>query len=152
MKELSIRKAAPTDARVITEIAVSAFAVYVERMGKKPYPMLDDYAAHIAADHAWVLEEIKNIQAFAILIPQADASLMLDTIAVRPGFQRKGYGGALVAFAEKLASQLGARQVRVYTNVAMRENLAWYAALGFIEYERRLEKGYRRVFLRKDIS
>jgi ribosomal protein S18 acetylase RimI-like enzyme len=42
--------------------------------------------------------------------------------------------------------------VRLYTNEVMVENLAFYQRLGFVEVERRMDEGYRRVFLRKSLA
>ena len=49
-----IRSATAGDAGKIVSIAQEAYAMYVPRMGKKPFPMLDDYGAHIRDGHAAV--------------------------------------------------------------------------------------------------
>jgi ribosomal protein S18 acetylase RimI-like enzyme len=54
-----------------------------------------------------------------------------------------------VAFAEEKAAEHGLPEVRLYTNEKMHENLDIYARLGFEETGRRLDGGYRRVFMRK---
>lgn len=138
----------PDDEAAFRDIAEAAFAKYLERMDRKPFPMMDDYGAHIKAGNAWVLEDANGIEGYVVLIPQKD-SLMLDTIAVRPQCQGSGYGRALAAFAEKTARNMGLKKITVYTNEAMRENLVWYPALGYSEYDRRVEKGYNRVFFQK---
>lgn len=151
MKKYSIRLATQADEAVFREIAEASFAKYLERMDRKPFPMLDDYGTHINAGHAWVLEDIDGIEGYVVLIPQNDC-LMLDTIAVRPKCQHSGYGRALVAFAENKARGMGWNRITVYTNEAMLENLAWYPALGYSEYDRRVENGYNRVFFQKYLS
>ena len=44
--------------------------------------------------------------------------------------------------------QLRLPALRLYTNVAMTENLAMYRHLGFVETHRAVEDGYHRVHLR----
>lgn len=41
--------------------------------------------------------------------------------------------------------------VTLYTNERMTENIELYKKLGFEETERRLEKGYHRVYMRKTV-
>jgi hypothetical protein len=52
-------------------------------------------------------------------------------------------------FAEAEASRRGHSRIRLYTHERMVENIALYARCGYIEYERRQEQGFRRVFMRK---
>jgi len=54
-----------------------------------------------------------------------------------------------MAFAEELARAAGLPDLRLHTNEAMTENLAFYGRLGFEEISRSVQDGYRRVFLRK---
>ncbi len=70
MRASSIRKALPQDEKAIREIAEAAYGIYLERMDKKPAPMLEDYAARIAAGQAYALDDGKCVQAFMVLVPQ----------------------------------------------------------------------------------
>jgi ribosomal protein S18 acetylase RimI-like enzyme len=56
-----------------------------------------------------------------------------------------------VAFAEERARKEGLGEVRLYTNEKTQENLSVYTKLGFEETGRRLDGGYRRVFMRKPL-
>lgn len=47
--------------------------------------------------------------------------------------------------AERWAKERGYGRIILYTNVIMRENLAWYPALGYAQTHRVQEKGYDRV-------
>ena len=68
---------------------------------------------------------------------------------IAPSAQGKGYGRALVGFAEAEARRCGHGEVRLYTNVLMAENLALHGRLGFRETGRVSEKGYERVYMAK---
>jgi ribosomal protein S18 acetylase RimI-like enzyme len=89
--------------------------------------------------------------ALIVLRPDEDA-LFVENIAVDPLVQGKGHGRALLAFAEAEARRLGLSALRLYTNAAMTENLAYYPRLGFRETDRREEDGYRRVFFEKRVG
>jgi ribosomal protein S18 acetylase RimI-like enzyme len=144
-----IRLATPDDRHAVEEIVTAAYVHYVERIGKPPGPMLDDYGALIGADRVHVLEEDgRSITALIVLLPQPD-HLLLDNVAVRPTRQGRGLGRQLVAFAEDEARRLGYPEVRLYTHVTMVENIALYMRLGFVETGRGHEAGYDRVFMTK---
>ena len=79
--------------------------------------------------------------------PETDA-YFIDNIAVDPEHQGKGLGRYLIEHAATEARRLRLPAVRLYTNVAMTENLAMYAHIGFVETHRGTEDGFDRVYLR----
>jgi ribosomal protein S18 acetylase RimI-like enzyme len=146
-----IRAAAPRDAATVEAIVREAYAVYIDRIGKPPGPMLDDYATLIGAGVVSVLEAPDGaIAAIIVLLPKPD-HLLLDNIAVRRASQGQGLGRRLIAFAETEARRLGYREIRLYTHETMTENVALYTRLGFVETGRGHESGYDRVFMRKPL-
>jgi ribosomal protein S18 acetylase RimI-like enzyme len=70
---------------------------------------------------------------------------------VDPDYQRRGLGLAMMRFAEELAISNGLREIRLFTNVLMTENLDYYSKIGYFEYDRRTEDGYDRVFMKKKL-
>src|SRR5580700_11165835 len=95
-----IRPARPEDRAAVEAIVHAAYAVYIDRIGKPPGPMLDDYARLIADGLVSVFEDASGtIAAIIVLVPQPD-HLLLDNIAVRPDQQGQGLGRRLIAFAE----------------------------------------------------
>lgn len=144
-----IRPARPEDASAIRRLVQDAYSHYIARMGKPPGPMLDDYDRRITDRQAWVLEDADQLAGVLVLEDAGDDTLLLDNVAVAPSSQGKGYGRALIAFAETEARRRGMRQVRLYTNVVMTENLALYLRFGFHETGRVSEKGYERVYMAK---
>jgi ribosomal protein S18 acetylase RimI-like enzyme len=144
-----IRRARPEDCAAVKAIVHAAYAIYVDRIGKPPGPMLDDYARLIADSAVNVLEDPdRTMAAIIVLVPQPD-HLLLDNIAVRPDRQDRGLGRRLIAFAENEARRLGYAELRLYTHQKMTENIALYTRLGFVETGRGREAGYDRVFMRK---
>ena len=147
-----IRPAHPADQRAVEAIVHAAYAVYVERIGKPPGPMLDDYRRLIEECAVSVVEEADGAIAALIVLLDKPDHLLLDNIAVRPDRQRQGLGRRLVAFAESEARRRGCREVRLYTHVTMTENIALYTRLGFVETGRRHDGGYDRVFMTKALA
>src|SRR5712691_10425175 len=147
-----LRSARPEDRAAVEAIVEAAYSIYIERIGKPPGPMLDDYSRLIEAGAVSVVEEPGGLlAAIIVLVPKPD-HLLLDNIAVRPDRQGKGLGRRLVAFAESEARRLGHAELRLYTHVTMTENIALYRRLGFVETGRGREADYDRVFMTKPIA
>src|SRR5205814_3098336 len=79
----TIRPANPDDVPAIERVVDAAYLRYVERIGKKPGPMLDDYPARVAEGAVSVLISTGEIVGVIVLLPEAD-HLLLDNIAVLP--------------------------------------------------------------------
>ncbi len=148
---MTIRPALHDEARTVRDAVHAAYAHYVARIGKPPGPMLDDYPQRIADGQAWVLEDAGRIVGILVL-EETPAGLLLDNIAVLPDCQGKGYGRALIEFAESEARRLGHEEIRLYTHVLMTENISLYRRVGFVETERVSEKGYERVYMTKRLQ
>ena len=145
-----IRPANVADLPAIERIVSDAYRGYIERIGKPPGPMLDDYAEHVRNHAAWVTEISDQVIGLLILIDQTD-DLLLDNIAVAPSHHGRGIGRALLDFAEQEAVRRGYGEITLYTHEKMSENLAMYPALGWVETGRREQNGYQRVFFRKSL-
>jgi GNAT superfamily N-acetyltransferase len=146
-----VRLAKVADLSAIERIVSDAYRVYIERIGKPPGPMLDDYSVHVRNHAAWVAEIVDKIVGVLILLDEAD-HLLLDIVAVDPGHHGRGIGRALLNFAEQEAVRRGYREITLYTHEKMSENLAMYPALGWEETGRREQNGYQRVFFRKSLG
>lgn len=144
----NIRPAKIGDLYSVTACVREAYVKYVGRIGKEPAPMHADYEAAILAGEAWVMVEDDDTAGVLIMRPEED-HLFVETVAVRTAWQGKGLGRKLMAFAEEEARGLGLREIRLYTNEKMTENLPFYLGLGFEETGRGLDEGYRRVFMKK---
>ncbi|WP_278929292.1 GNAT family N-acetyltransferase [Pseudomonas qingdaonensis] len=146
-----IRPATAHDVAPVQALIEAAYALYIPRIGARPGPMLEDYAALIAQGRVEVFEEQGQVLGVLVLIAQADG-LLLDNVAVSPAAQGRGLGRQLMAHAEARARQLGLEVVRLYTNEAMSENLGLYGRLGYRETHRAEQAGFRRVFMEKRLG
>lgn len=143
-----IRPATVDDICAIEAIVHAAYSPYIERIGRKPGPMLDDYHQQVTAERVHVLEHAGQVHGFVVLIHH-EKYLLLDNLAVAPGAQGLGYGRLLLEFTERQARQ---GSIRLYTNEAMSENIALYTRKGYVETHRAEENGLRRVYMQKDLT
>jgi ribosomal protein S18 acetylase RimI-like enzyme len=141
-----IRAAVTADAATVRSVVDAAYGHYVARIGKPPGPMLDDYAKRISDQQTWVLEDDGRIVGILVL-EQGPAGLLLDNVAVLPDSQGKGFGRALVNFAEAEGRRRGFSEVHLYTHALMSENIRLYQSIGFVETHRGSDKGYDRVYM-----
>ena len=144
------RPATLSDVHAVEDLVRRAYTPYVDRIGREPGPMLDDYAALIGDGRVHLIDQDDAIQAIVVLIPEHDA-LLLDNVAVAPDAQGAGLGRTLLQFAEQSAKAAGYRRIKLYTNEAMTENIALYSRLGYVETHRVEEKGLKRVYMIKSL-
>ena len=144
-----IRPAQPRDESAIRECAEQAYARYVPAIGRKPAPMLADFAAQIAAGVVYVAtDEHGTFQGFVVFYPECE-HVLLENVAVLPSAAGQGVGKSLISFCEDTGRQLGMSTVQLYTNEKMTENLAIYPRLGYVNVGRRTEDGFNRVYFEK---
>lgn len=143
-----IRRPRNKDAEAVRDVVLAAYQPYVAIIGTAPGPMMDDYASRIEADQVWVLEDAGEIAGVLVLEDGPD-QFLLDNIAVRPDRQGMGFGRVLLDFAETEALRRGRNAIVLYTNALMTENIAIYAARGYVQTARRTEKGFDRIYMEK---
>lgn len=143
-----MRLAEPADVPAIVACVRAAYALYVPRIGREPAPMNADYLELVRRGSVWVLPDVAGV---LVAFP-VDGALFVENVAVEPARQGQGLGRELLSFAEQLCREHGLPELRLYTNARMTENLALYAHLGYVEYERRTENGFERVYLRKRLA
>jgi ribosomal protein S18 acetylase RimI-like enzyme len=113
--------------------------------------MLEDYARVIQQRQVFVAET-KGSVAGILVLGLMEEGFRLINVAVDPSFQKQGVGKMLLQFAETEARRLGHKTIHLSTNEKMTENQALYSRIGYVEYDRRTEKGYSRVFMRKALA
>lgn len=119
-------------------------------MGRKPAPMVADFAGQIAAGQVHVAEGDGGIAGYIVFYPRGD-HIHVENVAVDPALQGRGIGKALLGLAEAAAERHGLAALELYTNARMTENQVFYPRLGYVETGRREEDGFARVYYRKDL-
>ena len=147
---MKLRPASAADAPRLTELVQAAYGHYVERMGRPPGPMTEDYAALVRDGLVTVAERSGEIAGLVVL-DTGDEGFTVENVAVDPAHQGTGVGRALLEYAEDEARGRGSDSVALYTHETMTENLALYRRIGYVEYDRRpIDVGHV-VYLRKPL-
>ena len=149
--QITIRAARAQDEPEIRTCVHAAYSLYVERIGKPPAPMLDDYTELINRGVVRVADRGDRLDGLIIMWPEGD-HFYVDNIAVHPDAQGKGVGAALLADADESASRAGHDEIRLYTNNTMVENIDYYPRKGYVETHRATDAGYERVYFSRHLS
>lgn len=147
---VQIRPAALDDAVDVHACVMNAYRHYQSRIGRPPGPMTQDYA-QVIRDRAVFIALLEGEVAGVLVLAQTDEGFLLDNIAVDPRAQGRGVGRVLLELAEAQARSAGYGSIYLYTNVVMSESLELYGRIGYREYDRRIEEGYSRVYMRKPL-
>lgn len=144
-----IRQAVAADEANVRRCAEDAYEQYVEAIGKRPAPMVADFAAQIANGDVYVAEQTDgSVGGFIVFFPHR-GHMFLENVAVASSAAGQGLGKALIVFCEQCAKEAGLTSVELYTNEKMTANLSMYPYLGYKEFDRREEAGFSRVYFRK---
>jgi ribosomal protein S18 acetylase RimI-like enzyme len=154
---LAAVRAREEDIPKIKAITNSAYAKYVDRIGKPPAPMTTDWRAMLQSQshEVWTLRKTPDDELVGAIVLQGDrthGALKINNVVVEPAFQGRGYGKLLLDFAEQAARTKRLRKMSLFTNVLMYENMRLYPKLGFTEVERKHEDGYDRVYYIKELG
>jgi ribosomal protein S18 acetylase RimI-like enzyme len=149
---IRLRPAHQSDSAAIAACVCEAYVHYVERIGKQPGPMLEDYAVVILDSlvHVAVDEDSGRVIG-AIVMQETPEGFYIDNVAVRPSVKGQGVGRALLQFADGKARRRGNRSIYLATHELMVENRALYEKAGYRQYGQRVVNGYPRVFLQKEL-
>lgn len=147
----SFRPADERDAPAVAACVNAAYRHYIKRIGKPPGPMMEDYARVIRERRVTVAESRGKITA-VLVRTVTEEGFLLENVAVDPSHRGKGLGTTLIALAETEARREGFEFIYLYTHEKMTENQALYAKIGYVEFDRRTEKGLARVYMRKSLQ
>ncbi len=145
-----LRRATAGDVPAMHDIVERAYGGYVERIGRRPAPMDDDYAERIRTARVFVADD-DGVVGLIVLVGTPD-HVLIENVAVHPDRQRAGIGRALLCLAEDYAAELGLDRLRLYTNVVMVENIRLYTRLGYEEDGRHISSSFERVYMSKRLG
>lgn len=144
-----LRPARASDVDEIRRCVDEAYRPYIERIGREPGPMLDDYAA-VVKNRQVTVADYFGVVAGVLVLAVTEEGFLLENIAVLPS--HRGIGRLLLQRAEDEARRQGYDSIYLYTHEKMTENQALYRKIGYVEYDHRSEQGLARVFMRKKLA
>ncbi len=146
------RRALAGDAPALLALVRAAYAKWVPLIGREPKPMTADYDKAVREHLVFVVEAPGRLDAAIELIPAAD-HLLVENVAVAPAAQGRGLGTQLMDVAERVARDLGLKELRLYTNAQFAQNIAMYEKLGYAITERAaIPTGGEVVWMRKRLD
>jgi GNAT superfamily N-acetyltransferase len=128
---MHIRIATPQDAA-----ALAAMNLEFNEVSQTPEQMAAQIAAARGHETALIAELNSEAAGFACVrvlrcVCYAEPYAEVTEMYVRPAHRRKGVGRALMLFAEQLASEAGAREMKVLTGIDNAAGQGLYGALGY---------------------
>ena len=145
------RAGAPEDVAAIRALVDAAYAKWIPLIGRKPLPMLSDYARAIH-EHDFTLVA-RDGELIGLIETEARSDhLYIVNIAVAVDRQGLGIGRRLIAHAERQALARGFDEIRLMTNVLFAANVALYERLGYQVYWREPILGGEAAHMRKRLE
>jgi GNAT superfamily N-acetyltransferase len=130
MAALELRRATAADASAIRDLTREAYAKWVPLIGREPKPMAADYEFAVRTHRFDLLLSDGALAGLIETVDEGD-TLLVENVAVAPGFQGRGLGRMLLAHAEAIARDLGRTRLRLYTNQRFVENIRLYERVGY---------------------
>ena len=118
-----VRLADLEDVAGVTACVCAAYYRYIQRIGKQPGPMLEDYSKVIHEHQVHVVERDRRILSALVLVDTSEG-LLIDNVAVDPSSQGTGVGRLLLEFAEAEARRRGLLSIYLSTNERMTARLS----------------------------
>ena len=104
---VTLRPAEPPDSPAIASCVCEAYIHYIERIGKQPGPMLEDYSDVIRESMVHVAVNDAGRVIGAIVMQETPDGFYVDNVAARPSVKGQGVGRTLLQFAEREAIRHG---------------------------------------------
>jgi N-acetylglutamate synthase-like GNAT family acetyltransferase len=137
MTERATRPARAEDVGAIAATVSSAYLHYIERIGRQPGPMLEDYAAAVQRRQVHVVTQAGTVIG-VIVMGVTDEGFCIDNVAVRPSAKGQGVGRMLLALVEAEAHRQGFDSLYLATHELMTENQALYQRIGYVPFDERV--------------
>jgi len=150
-RKIVVEPASADQVQFATKCAALSYEQFVVTIGKKPAPMVANFAKHREQNELHIISFDGNPVGYVVFMKHQDA-LFIDNIAIMPLSQGNGIAGFVFAWLNRLAAEMELNFLRLYTNEKMTGNLSLYQHLGFRETHRGHENGFSRVYFEKPVS
>jgi N-acetylglutamate synthase-like GNAT family acetyltransferase len=141
---LLIRSARPEEAEAIVALLQRAFGQYRGKLRPESGALQETAETIRAVMKAGtiLLAERNGRILGCVSVRRKDDCAYAGRLAVEPMQQGIGVGRALLTAAEALARQMGTDRLRVDVRLKLRDNRAFFRALGFVEGAERCHPGF----------
>ena len=141
---LLIRSARPEEAEAIVALLQRAFGQYRGKLRPESGALQETPETIRAVMKAGtiLLAERNGRILGCVSVRRKDDCAYAGRLAVEPMQQGIGVGRALLTAAEALARQMGTDRLRVDVRLKLRDNRAFFRALGFVEGAERCHPGF----------
>lgn len=141
---LLIRPARPDEAEAIVALIQRAFGEYRGKLRPESGALLEtpDTIRVTMKTGTILLAERAGRIVGCVSVRRKDDCAYAGRLAVEPMERGIGVGRALLAAAEALARQMGSDRLRVDVRLKLRDNRAFFRALGFVEGAERCHPGF----------
>jgi len=139
-----IRAAQPNEAAAIVALLQRAFGEYRGKLRPESGALQEtpDTIRAVMKTGTILLAERGGRILGCVSVRRKDDCAYAGRLAVEPMERGIGVGRALVAAAEALARQMGSDRLRVDVRLKLRDNQAFFRALGFVEGAERCHPGF----------
>jgi predicted N-acetyltransferase YhbS len=145
MSDLTLRRAAPTDAQLVLDLIQAAFAEYRGKL-KPESGAYGETASSIAEQlvgrNGAVIAECDGVAVGCVLYRDKGQDLYFGRLAVLPYHRRSGVAEALVAAVEAEARARGSSGVLLGVRIALIGNQRLFMRLGYSEISRESHPGF----------
>ncbi|MBM3619865.1 MAG: GNAT family N-acetyltransferase [Alphaproteobacteria bacterium] len=145
MADIILRRAAPSDARLVLDLIQAAFAEYRGKLkpesgayGETP----EGLAAQLVGRQGALIAERDGEAVGCVLFRDEGEDLYFGRLSVLPEHRRAGVAEALVAAVEDEARARGASGVLLGVRIALTGNQRLFARLGYVEISREAHPGF----------
>jgi ribosomal protein S18 acetylase RimI-like enzyme len=145
MSDLTLRRAAPEEARLVLDLIQIAFAEYRGKLkpdssayGETP----DGIAEQLVGRKGAVIAERGGVAVGCVLYRDEGEDMYFGRLAVLPEHRRSGVAEALVAAVEAEARARGAAGVLLGVRIALTGNQRLFTRLGYVEISRDAHPGF----------
>ena len=147
---LEFRRAGPADAAIIRSITRAAYAKWIAVIGREPLPMTFDYDLAVLTHQIQLAVLGSDIAGLIELVEMPDY-VLIENLAVSPGFQGKGIGASLLQKGEHIAAAGHRQTIRLYTNSMFTQNIRFYTSKGYAVTSEEPFKGGRITHMAKHL-
>ena len=136
--DVSVRRAGPDDAPAVLAMMLAAFEEYREVLQPRSSAHDETVASVLAAmaEGGALLAYVGGELAGSGRYRLRENHMYVERLSVLPGSRGRGLAGAMLLECERIAAELGYREMRLSVRAALERNLVLYQRHGYVEYAR----------------